>query len=62
MEEAIQMLLLEIKSGNLRYINGEANINVSKILQTPSVINAIKFSIPVINVKQIKFEKNENER
>lgn len=32
-EEATQMLFASIRNGNLRYINGEANINVSQMLQ-----------------------------
>jgi hypothetical protein len=40
-EEAIQKLFDSIKSGDLRYINGEANINVSQMLENSGLVNTI---------------------
>lgn len=40
-EESIQKLFASIKSGDLRYINGEANINVSQMLENFGIVNTI---------------------
>lgn len=40
--EAIQTVCFYIREGKLRYINGEANINVSQMLMCPDIINTQK--------------------
>ena len=64
-EEAIQKLFDSIKSGDLRYINGEANINVSQMLENFGIVNIIGKATVDIQIsekdtakKQIKEDEN----
>lgn len=61
-EEAIQMLFSDIKNGNLRYINGEAKINVSEMIENSKLENAIGKATIAISVKKKDEAKNRERR